>query len=462
MAFRHSRLARSIPAILVLLTASLPGLASARLFQFKPLDAVVYQRLSPEARAAYDEALEAVDHIDYEIALERLEAAVAADPDRVELRFIAASLAQHRGETTTGVESARLFESAMGHVRHILSIDTISQKDRQRAEYMERAVDTRRKTIEERDEKRRTYGMQIAKAYAKEVYSGDPGSAEIAAFKEAISKLTKPGSASARATAAAAEALSRTIGEVQGAPGALDMADEGLAAAEGRAAPTEGVEGEIAADPLEIPPPPPPAAGSAMLGASTFSRPLQGEREQLDPAGEDFASAKAFVDQFFPAVLGEWSFDAFQASLDPKFIEGLPEVGQGMDKEAIARGLFSMLQGVLGNMQEYKGCVGELYAIETLNGKVLAGPFQAAVTFEKGTTPIYMEVVKRVADGETEWKVRDFNFDVKQVNELSGGQLGMLMGAMGGGGGGIPGLSGGAPAAPAAPAAPPAASNPFN
>lgn len=436
----HGRLTKRLDAVLAF--AALLAIAApswGRIFTFSPLDEVIYDRLPEPAREAYDACLEALDRIHYDVAVEHVQEAVAAAPDSMELRFFAANLTRYRAETTFSVQSARYFDQSIEHVNAILAMPGLSQRDRGRAEYLQKYLDQQRKTIEERDAKRRTFGMEVAKAYAKEVYTGDEGSAEIKAFREAISKLTTPGSASARATAAAAQALTKTLGEESAAPAGetLEMQDGDMKAGEG--APSEGG--------AAMEEPPPPAASSALLGKSPFVQALEGAREQLPPDGEDYASAKAFVDEFFPAVLTDWSYDAFSERLDPKFVEGLPELPGGGDKEAIARGLFSMLQGVLGSMKSFDGTTGELFAVETLNGRALAGGFQGQVAFEKGSTPIYIEVIKRVAEGATEWKVRDFNFDFEQVNAISGGQLQMLMGAMQGGGAGALGGGGAAPAA---------------
>ncbi len=209
-------------------------------FTYMPLDEKVVAHLPKEAKAAYDKALDALDHIQYNAAMDQMQEATKAAPDSVELRFLTVKLARYQAQMSTGVEAARYLDVAIEQAKGVLAAKDVTAREKGRAENELSKLDIQRKTVEERDEARRTFGLQIAKQYAKEVYPKNSGSAEIKAFQEAVKSLTEKGAGKGTAPKV----------PVVPPPGTPASGDKGAApAATGAAPPAQpGKEGPKPAD----------------------------------------------------------------------------------------------------------------------------------------------------------------------------------------------------------------------
>lgn len=231
-------------------------------FEYTSLDERTFNRLPEEAQEAYVAFEEAADRINYDVAMEELNVAVEAAPQSMELRFLAIRLAKYHGQMHTGVDAVKYLDMALAHAKAVMEIPNLPKRQISRAQYEIERLDKQRNTVGQRDEARRTYGLQIARQYAKEVFPQSDKSAEVKAFQDAVNQLTAGGKSPA--ALAAARALSGTEGvedegaeESEVAPSSSMM--EGAAPAEAAPA-AEEAPAEV---PDEAPAPAEPAAPAA-------------------------------------------------------------------------------------------------------------------------------------------------------------------------------------------------------
>lgn len=210
-------------------------------FEYTSLDERTFNRLPEEAQEAYAAFEEAADRINYGVAMEELNAAIEAAPQNMELRFLGIKLAKYHGQMHTGVDAVKFLDMALMHAKAVLEIPNLPKRQITRAQYEIERLDKQRNTVGQRDEARRTYGLQIARQYAKEVFPQSDKSTEVKAFQDAVNQLTAGGKSPA--ALAAARALAGTEGvdgesaeePAEGAPSSSMM--EGAAPAEEEAAP---------------------------------------------------------------------------------------------------------------------------------------------------------------------------------------------------------------------------------
>lgn len=181
-----------------------PVITQARGFQFTPVQEKAVLRWSEEAQEHYSKALDSFDHINYVTAFEHLTNAIKAEPNSMELRFLAVDLARYHGQMNTGITAVRYYEIALGHAEAVLKLPNLPSRQRRRAQYDVERVTKLRDAVDERDQARRTYGLQIVRQYASEVYTKEASSKEIKAFQEAVSSLTQSTGFQAKTKEAAA------------------------------------------------------------------------------------------------------------------------------------------------------------------------------------------------------------------------------------------------------------------
>lgn len=180
------------------------------------LDERKVKRLSPEGRKAYEKVVDLFDHINYEGALEVLETeAIPADPKDIDLLFMAVNAASYLGQRTFAPESNRFFEIGLRHARELTELTVQGSRTRLRADQMLSDMTDKVAKVDQRDEARRTYGMQLAKEYAREVYSRGGDADAVSAAKKSARGL-----ASSSQSGAAAATAAQTLAEptVDGAP----------------------------------------------------------------------------------------------------------------------------------------------------------------------------------------------------------------------------------------------------
>lgn len=173
------------------------------------LDKRKVSRLSPEGREAYERVVDLFDHINYEAALNVLETeAIAADPKDIDLLFMAVNTASYLGQRTFAPESNRFFEIGLRHARELTELTVQGSRTRLQADQMLSDMTDKVAKVDQRDEARRTYGLQIAKQFAREVYSKSGNADAVSAAKKSLKGLVGPSQGSA-AAATAAQTLSQ-------------------------------------------------------------------------------------------------------------------------------------------------------------------------------------------------------------------------------------------------------------
>ncbi len=154
-------------ALALLLSAPL---AQARKLDLRQLDPQTVTRLNERAQQHYEQALAWLDMINYNQALQSLNAAVAADPANPHLRFMAVQMAVYLGDTRGGSESIGFYDMALDHLREIAESPQLNANEQARASEYMRTIGRLREIIGERDQARLKHGREIARQYASLIY----------------------------------------------------------------------------------------------------------------------------------------------------------------------------------------------------------------------------------------------------------------------------------------------------
>ena len=165
-----------LAALAVSLLAAAP--LQAKMFIFKPLPAQQAVRLGNEAQASYEVALAAIDKNNHEKALAALNESIRAEPENPWLRYAAIQVAIYLGDTRNGRNSLEFYDNALEHLKVLASSESLNIRERERAEENLKLVTQLRALVAERDAKRRQFGMEIAKQYAKVTYKDAEREAE--------------------------------------------------------------------------------------------------------------------------------------------------------------------------------------------------------------------------------------------------------------------------------------------
>jgi hypothetical protein len=163
-------------AVMLAVFGAMP--ARATILHFKPLAAQKADRLPREAKKEYELALAALDKINYDLGFEHLTKAVELDPANVWLRDSLVSLALYLGDTRGAADSIKYYDLATINLREIASSPRLNRREQQRAKDALEMITGLRQSVSERDEKRKQYGLEIAKQYARIVYKGEKDTEE--------------------------------------------------------------------------------------------------------------------------------------------------------------------------------------------------------------------------------------------------------------------------------------------
>jgi hypothetical protein len=256
----HLRLAPTVLTA-VLLTFAATWAVQAKIIEYTPLTPQQVSRLTKDAREAYDQALTALDKINYKLGLAQLTKAIEIEPDNVHLRFMVVQIARYMGAKSSGSESIKYYDLAIQHLKAIADSSRLNSREKLRADESIEEVTNLRNTVTERDEARRKAGLGLAIKHVNLVYTKTEAELEEEAqakrFKateqlrqtlaSSVSGTTPPAGAAPVATPAMAPGMAPATGI---APGLAEMPPQPLPAEMGL--PLPGMEA----------PPPGPAAGT--------------------------------------------------------------------------------------------------------------------------------------------------------------------------------------------------------
>lgn len=171
------------------------------LLDLKPLPSVQLVKLNKDARTKYDQALAALDKINYERAVEYMQQSVQAQPEDVYLRFQLVQLAQYMGDTRPVPDDKMAgkqpsaqdyYDIAIESLQAMSTSSMLNVREKQRAMDALETVTALRQSVGERETKRHLAGEEIAKSYAKETYAAtDKRERERQQKKDAVEEYVK-------------------------------------------------------------------------------------------------------------------------------------------------------------------------------------------------------------------------------------------------------------------------------
>lgn len=156
----------------------------SRLLELKPMARQNVERLNKEARKNYELGMVAVDKINYEKGLDYFEKAVQQEPDNVSLRYMVIQMAQYLADTRFGTESIKYYDKVEDNLKAMIASPRLNAREKERAQGALETITALRQTVAERDEKRQKTGLEMGKAYAKQVYK-EPAKERAAKLKAA-------------------------------------------------------------------------------------------------------------------------------------------------------------------------------------------------------------------------------------------------------------------------------------
>ena len=144
------------------------------------------ERLKPEARQHYNKAIDYMDHIYYEGALDEVRKAAELDPDNINLQFFLASLAQRLGKMKTSPEPSRIYYNtepisyplddpqkyytiAENTLLLIQKSEKLNKDQKARLESTLASLQKEKASIIPRDNRRKEVGYTIIMKYLKEI-----------------------------------------------------------------------------------------------------------------------------------------------------------------------------------------------------------------------------------------------------------------------------------------------------
>ena len=168
-------------------------------------------RLQPEAKAAYEKAMEAADHVRIGEAIENLRAAAKAEPGNAPLRMLAARVAVEEGKKKMGEEALDLYRLAEAMYLEILNLpeDAAKQSEVKRARKDLEQVQSLMVDQAERDARRMEIGRQIVVERSKELEAAHIQAQQAARNRKAGTAVRagQPGMAGVAVQAAPAAAM---------------------------------------------------------------------------------------------------------------------------------------------------------------------------------------------------------------------------------------------------------------
>ena len=172
--FGLRRVAILAPLAMLALAATLFGVprAEARVLQIDRLQPQRTARMSREARQDYEQALDAIDHILYEKAIKLFQNALEKDPDNEHLRLILIQLATYLGDTRWGSDSILYYDIAILNLKRMAESPLLNLREQRRAQEAIERLTALQRVVMERDERRRQWGLEVAKLYLRELRGG--------------------------------------------------------------------------------------------------------------------------------------------------------------------------------------------------------------------------------------------------------------------------------------------------
>ena len=147
--------------------------AQARMLTVTPLEAQRVERMSRDEKAQYEQVLAALDKILYERALDELQKTIGMDPDNDHLRFMAVQVATYLADTRWGNESTTYYGIAISNLQALAESPRLNAREQGRAKEAIGKLTDLQRSVSTRDELRRQWGLQIAKAYVSEMKGED-------------------------------------------------------------------------------------------------------------------------------------------------------------------------------------------------------------------------------------------------------------------------------------------------
>ncbi len=126
--------------------------------------------MKPEAKKYYDLAMDQMDRINYNGAIEELRKAAEQDPDHVNLHFFLAALAQDRGQMTTSLEAAQKYYTiAENALLHLSSFENLTQVQANRLATVLEVVQREKGALTARNSRRLDVGYNLIMNYMFEI-----------------------------------------------------------------------------------------------------------------------------------------------------------------------------------------------------------------------------------------------------------------------------------------------------
>jgi hypothetical protein len=153
------------------------------------------QKMSPQAKEAYQRGQGCLEHIDRDAALGCFVEAQKADPNDVAVRFLVAKMAVDQSKLKTGDEAVNLLNTAENALNEVMAMKDKGLKNSEirRAEDGLAQVKNMKAKQAERDTAVQNMGKKIVKEHGKEMYPPEPEkkaltAKELQAIKDAKAK----------------------------------------------------------------------------------------------------------------------------------------------------------------------------------------------------------------------------------------------------------------------------------
>jgi len=116
--------------------------------------------LSQDAKALYERAVKAYDHVDRDSGVQYLDMAAKVATDSVPLQFVLAARARDRARFYYGVRSLEYYDISEAAVQRVLQQTTLSLEEKRRAEQMLESIRTERELVPSKDKKKEEVGFR--------------------------------------------------------------------------------------------------------------------------------------------------------------------------------------------------------------------------------------------------------------------------------------------------------------
>lgn len=117
-------------------------------------------KLPEAARAPYEQAVKAYDHIDRDAGVQYLVQAAKAAPDFVPLQFVLAERARERARFYYGVKALEYYDKAEEAIQRVLKQPLLSLEEKRQAQELLSSVRTERDLVPSKDKKMEELGFK--------------------------------------------------------------------------------------------------------------------------------------------------------------------------------------------------------------------------------------------------------------------------------------------------------------